>query len=68
MSAFIRTKEGKPITSDFASGEGTPIVIDVLTGIAYYLFKNTPLPIIGGTFVSFNAFSEGFSDGFANGS
>lgn len=68
MSQYIRTKVGTPIVSDFSSGEGTPIVIDVSSGIAYYLWKNTVLPILAGAFVSFNGFSDAFSDGFANGS
>lgn len=64
MSAYIRTKKGKPELRDFASGDGTPIVIDVLTGIAYYLYKNLVYPIQFGT-SSTGAFSDGFSDGFS---
>ena len=67
MSQYIRTKVGVPILTDFASGEGTPIVIDVLTGIGYYLYRNVVFQLVGGTVVAFNAFSNGFSDGFANG-
>ena len=68
MSAYIRTKEGVPVLRDFLSGEGTPIVIDVLTGIGYYLYKNIVFQLTGGASTSVNAFSSGFSDGFANGS
>ena len=44
MSQYIRTKAGVPTLTDFASGEGTPIVLDVLTGIPYYLYKNIVYP------------------------
>ena len=67
MSQYIRTKAGVPTLRDFASGEGTPIVIDVLTGIGYYLYKNIVFQLVGGQSASINAFSLGFSDGFANG-
>ena len=67
MSQYIRTKAGVPQVSDFASGEGTPIVIDVLTGIGYYLYKNIVMQLVGGTLTVNNAFNGGFSDGFANG-
>ena len=67
MSQYIRTKVGVPTLTDFASGEGTPIVIDVLTGIGYYLYKNIVIQLVGGTVTVANAFSLGFSDGFANG-
>jgi len=67
MSQYIRTKAGVPVLTDFASGEGTPIVIDVLTGIGYYLYKNIVFQLVGGQSASVNAFSLGFSDGFANG-
>jgi hypothetical protein len=64
MSQFIKTKEGHPELRDFASQTGTPIVINVLTGIAYYLHKNLIFPIQGGT-SSTGAFSDGFSNGFS---
>jgi len=67
MSYYIRTKEGVPTIQDFLSNEGTPIVIDVLTGIGYYLYKNIIIQLVGGTVTVANAFSLGFSDGFANG-
>jgi len=67
MSQYVRTKEGVPTLRDFASGEGTPIVIDVLTGIGYYLYKNIVFQLVGGQSAAVNAFSLGFSDGFANG-
>lgn len=64
MSKYIKTKEGVPILRDFASQEGTPIVIDVLTGIAYYLYRNIVYPVQGGTSV-IGAFSDGFDTGFS---
>ena len=67
MSYYIRTKEGVPVLNDFLSNEGTPIVIDVLTGIGYYLYKNIIIQLVGGTVTVANAFSLGFSNGFANG-
>ena len=68
MSQYIRIRNGVPTLRDFASGEGTPIVIDVLTGIGYYLYKNIVMQLVGGTVTVANAFNGGFSDGFANGS
>ena len=44
MSQYIRTRAGVPTLRDFASGEGTPFVLDVLTGIPYYLHKNIVFP------------------------
>ena len=67
MSQYIRTKEGVPTIQDFLSGEGTPIVIDVLTGIGYYLYKNIVMQMVSGILTVNNAFSNGFSDGFTNG-
>lgn len=67
MSQYIRTKRGVPTLNDFLSGEGTPIVIDVLTGIAYYLYQNIVRQLVGGEVTVTSAFSDGFSDGFANG-
>jgi len=67
MSQYVRTKEGVPTLNDFLSNEGTPIVINVLTGIGYYLYKNIILELVGGTPTINNAFSGGFSNGFANG-
>jgi hypothetical protein len=64
MSQYIRTKAGLPLLRDFASGEGTPIVIDVLTGIGYYLHHNIIYPLQFGT-SSVGAFSDGFSTGFS---
>lgn len=64
MSYYVRTKKGMPVLRDFASNEGTPIVIDVLTGIAYYLYNNIVFPIQFGT-SSTGAFSDGFSNGFS---
>jgi len=45
VSYYVRTKAGVPILRDFASTEGTPIVIDALTEIAYYLNSNIVFPI-----------------------
>jgi len=67
MSQYVRTRNGVPTLRDFASGEGTPIVIDVLTGIGYYLYKNIVMQMVGGEVLVNNAFNGGFSDGFANG-
>ena len=64
MSQYIKISRGYPKLSDFASGEGSPIIIDVTTGIAYYVFKNIIYPIQGGTSVT-GAFSDGFSTGFS---
>jgi hypothetical protein len=64
MSDYIRIKEGMPLLRDFASGEGTPIVIDVTTRIAYYLYKNMIFPLAPNP-SSVNAFSSGFSNGFS---
>lgn len=64
MSAYIRLKQGLPLLRDFASGEGSPIVIDTLTGIGYYLHRNIIFPLQFGT-SSVNAFSDGFSSGFS---
>jgi hypothetical protein len=64
MSKFIKTKEGYPELRDFSAQDGTPIVINVLTGIAYYLHKNLIFPIQGGT-SSTGAFSDGFDTGFS---
>jgi hypothetical protein len=62
---WIRTTSGPPKASDFASRFGTPIVIDILTGFAYYLHKNVvyPLQVTAPSVVG--AFSNGFSDGFS---
>jgi hypothetical protein len=64
MSDYIRTKEGVPVLRDFGSTEGTPIVIDVLTRIAYFLHNNTVFPLAQNP-LEINAFSNGFSDGFS---
>lgn len=60
----IRWKAGLPVLSDFSSADGTPIVINVLSGIAYYAYKNVVYPIKGGTSVQ-GAFSDGFSEEFS---
>jgi hypothetical protein len=63
-SNIVKTKQGVPILRDFAGADGTPIVIDVLTGIGYYLHKNIVYPLQFGT-SSVGAFSDGFSTGFS---
>jgi hypothetical protein len=65
VSAYIRKKDGVPVASDFAAADGTPIVIDVLTRIAYYYHDGDVFPIQGLTTSSTNAFSDGFDDGFS---
>jgi hypothetical protein len=64
MSYYIRTKEGMPVLRDFASNEGTPIVIDVTTRIAYFLWKNNIFPLAPNP-SSTGAFDDGFSNGFS---
>lgn len=64
MSYYIRTKEGVPTLTDFRSNEGTPIVIDVLTRIAYFLHNNTVFPLAQNPLV-INAFDDGFDTGFS---
>ena len=64
MSYYIRTRKGVPTLRDFASGEGTPIVIDVLTRIAYFLYNNTVYPLAPNP-SSVGAWSDGFDSGFS---
>jgi len=64
----VRISIGPPAMTNFMGTDGTPIVIDVLSGIAYYLYGGVIRPIMGGVLLVTNAFSDGFSDGFANGS
>ena len=42
MSRYIRTVSKQPKPENFADSDGTPIVIDTLTDIPYYLKKNVP--------------------------
>lgn len=45
----VRTTTGVPVVADFNNPSGTPLVIDLATGIAYYLdASNTVQPIAGG--------------------
>jgi len=67
MSQYIRLKDGVPELKDFLSNEGSPLVINTLTGVGYYLRKNIVMELVSGTVTVANAFSLGFSDGFANG-
>ena len=64
----VRISKGPPAPIQFAGTDGTPIVIDVLSGVAYYFYDGVISPIVGGVMLVTNAFSLGFSDGFANGS
>lgn len=64
MSYYVRTRKGVPELRDFASTEGTPIVIDVLTRIPYFLYNNTIYPFAPNP-SSVGAFSDGFSGGFS---
>lgn len=64
MSRYIKTTKGVPLLRDFAAQDGTPIVIDVLTGIGYYLYNNIVYPLQFGT-SSVGAFSDGFDTGFS---
>lgn len=63
----VRTCVGTPTRANFGGTDGTPIVIDVQSGIAYYSYKNRILPLVGGVQPVYAAFSSGFSDGFVNG-
>lgn len=64
MSYYIRTKRGVPVPGDFTAKDGTPIVIDVYTRIAYFMFNNSVYPLAP-TPSSIGAFSSGFSAGFS---
>lgn len=44
----VRSYLGVPPLAVFANGTGTPIVIDSLTGIAYYHYQNRVLPLFPG--------------------
>ena len=50
----VRTVEGKPRISDFASQSGTPIVIDVNTGYASYAMGKDVMPLQVDPVTSFN--------------
>lgn len=64
MSKYIRSYEGVPPPIQFDSHEGTPLVLNVLTGILYYLHKGMVLPVQAGPIPSGLAFSSGFDKGF----
>jgi len=49
MSEFIRTIDRTPILIDFRSSNGTPVVIDLLTDIPYYLKNNVPTSLQAGS-------------------
>jgi hypothetical protein len=65
VSQYIRTNMGVPTVSMFDSKEGTPLIIDLTTGVLYYLFQQHVMPVQGGPPPTFNGFSSGFSDGFS---
>ena len=52
MSEFIRTIDRTPILVDFRSSNGTPVVIDLLTDIPYYLKNNVPTSLAAPTTVA----------------
>lgn len=64
----VRISKGVPEPIQFAGTGGTPIVIDVFSGVAYFIYDGVVRPIVGGVVFVTNAFSDGFSNGFANGS
>jgi hypothetical protein len=61
----IRLVEGVPKPSDFGSHSGTPLVINSITGIAYYFARGFVRPLQAGPIDVAGAFSNGFSAGFA---
>jgi len=61
----IRTVQGVPHVSDFASKAGTPLIIDTNTGYAYFLRGNDVLPIQAAPPSSVDAWDDGYSDGFS---
>jgi hypothetical protein len=63
----VRTCVGIPTRANFGGSDGTPIVIDVTTGIGYYSYQGRILPMTAGVQPIYAAFSSGFSDGFVNG-
>ena len=48
----VRRSAGMPRLSDFASSDGTPVVIDISTSIPYYLKNNVPTPLASPTTVA----------------
>jgi hypothetical protein len=69
MGSDVRTTPGVPPLSAFASGEGTPLVIDEATGMGYFAKKNTVVPLISGSGVNTPSFAAGvpvMTQSFAN--
>jgi hypothetical protein len=61
----VRTVVGTPKESDFASKQGTPIVIDTNTGFAYFLRGAEVLPLQTAPPSSVGAFDSGFDAGYS---
>ena len=64
INNYVRVIEGAPTVLDFTSPVGTPIIIDAITGYAYYMHGNLVKPIAAFGTSSAGAFSSGFSTGF----
>jgi len=65
INNFVRLYQGVPPKEIFSNSVGTPIVIDILTGFAYYMNDNVVYPLQMAPASSIGAFSDGFSDGFS---
>ena len=65
VNNFVRLHQGVPPKELFSSSMGTPIVIDTLTGFAYYMNNDIVYPLQIAQASSIGAFSDGFSDGFS---
>jgi len=65
INNYVRVIGGVPTVLDFTSPVGTPVIINSVTGYAYYMHNNTVEPILPyGSSVA-GAFSSGFSSGFS---
>lgn len=49
---FIRFVPRVPILTDFAASGGLPVVVNVLTGIAYYVDLSDVIQVLGGASAS----------------
>jgi hypothetical protein len=65
VNNYVRLHKGVPPIELFSSSVVTPIVIDVLTGFAYYMYNNVVYPLQMAPASSVGAFSDGFSSGFS---
>jgi len=65
INNYVRLVEGVPRVVDFTTNVGTPILIDTLTGFAYYMNNNVVYPLQMAPASSVGAFSDGFSSGFS---